>query len=228
MIDHRRQRGRLAAPGGAGDEDEALGLFAEPREIPWQAQLLEAEDPVRDQSHRRRHAVVLAEHVDAQASDPRHRVSEVDVQAVAELGAAALVEGGLEGGAHRVRARDPRVGDLDQAAVEAPARTMPLGQVEIGDSLRRHAPDPAVEVGRAERHGGRLRDRGMGGRGFARARLARPIARAAERCQRLIEEARRDPDRSCHQSGKELAHAFERLRGRIVHEAEGENVELGF
>ena len=48
LIEHRRERRRLARPGGAGDEDETAMLLSESRDPGRKAELVEARNHARD------------------------------------------------------------------------------------------------------------------------------------------------------------------------------------
>src|SRR6185503_16836235 len=75
-------------------------------------------------------------------------------------------------------------------------------------------------AGRGRRRGrGRILGGGAGGA---------PLVRATQRSERGVEEARRDADRLGHYAGQELAHSVERLRRRIVDEAEREPIAVEF
>ena len=59
VVDHRRKRGRLAAAGGAGDEDEALVELAELLQCLRKLQGVEREDIHGDLAEDGRHAPVI-------------------------------------------------------------------------------------------------------------------------------------------------------------------------
>ena len=84
VVEHRRERRRLARAGGAGDEHEAAVLAGEAADAGRQAQLLEARHVARDDAEGERDGAALAEGVDAEARQALGRVGEVEVAALVE------------------------------------------------------------------------------------------------------------------------------------------------
>ena len=67
VVDHRRERRRLARAGRAGDEHEAAVLLGEPADAGRHVERLEARDLARDDAADDRDRSALAERVDAEA-----------------------------------------------------------------------------------------------------------------------------------------------------------------
>jgi hypothetical protein len=151
---------------------------------------------------------------------PRHvggRVAEVDVVLVGELSLVAFVEHGLEQLQHILGSQHAGVADLDDAAVDAPARLAPGGEMKIGRALGRHALDHAVQRGGRCRRGVRLRG----------ALAGAPLLAPAVRGHGLVEQLRIDAHRLDLHAGQQLQRAAQDLRGGVVHEAQGEGLALG-
>src|SRR3954451_11821627 len=92
LVDHRRERRRLARAGRPGDEHEAARLLDEVHEDRRQAERLERRDVLRDRAHDRADRRALEEGVDAEAGLAGHRVGEVDLPLLLELLALVVVE----------------------------------------------------------------------------------------------------------------------------------------
>ena len=84
LVEHGRQRRRLAAAGRPGDEDEPAGPFGERREDRRQSQILEAFDLFGNQPVDRAHRAALVEHVRAEARDASNPEREVELQRLFE------------------------------------------------------------------------------------------------------------------------------------------------
>ena len=84
VVEHRRERRRLARAGRARDEHEAAVLLGEPLHARRQAQLLEARHLARDHAERERDRAALAEGVDAEAGQALGGVRDVEVAALVE------------------------------------------------------------------------------------------------------------------------------------------------
>ena len=91
LVDHRRQRGRLARAGRAGDEHEAARLARELVHGRRQAELVDRGQPERDQAERGADRAALVVGVDAEARVAGDRVGEVELPV--GLQALALVAG---------------------------------------------------------------------------------------------------------------------------------------
>ena len=102
LVEHGRERRRLAGAGRSRDEHQPALLVRESRDTSGQVQLAEARDLVRDHTERERDRASLAEPVDAKARKPLGRVGRVEVAALVEQqttprdGACDLVEDGFE------------------------------------------------------------------------------------------------------------------------------------
>ncbi len=75
VVNHRRERGRLARAGGPGDEDQAAGAPEQPLDVLAQADLLEGQELVRDQPQDDAGVAALLEDGDAEAGLRRRRRS---------------------------------------------------------------------------------------------------------------------------------------------------------
>ena len=84
LVEHRRERRRLARPGCARDEDEAALLLGEPGNAGREVEISEAGDLVRDHAEGERDRAALPEAVHAEAREPGRRVGEVEVAALVE------------------------------------------------------------------------------------------------------------------------------------------------
>ena len=81
VVDHRRERRRLARAGRPGHEHEALRQAAEVLAAPRQEQLVERRDLERDRPQRQRHDALLDEAVATEAVRVAVREGEVDLLA---------------------------------------------------------------------------------------------------------------------------------------------------
>ena len=132
VVDHRRQAGRLARAGGAGAEDQAAPLLADPLEHRRQHQLADALDARRDDAEHQAHRAALLEDVAAEAAEPGHRVGDVELELLLE----ALLLAGVH---HRERHRDGvllhqplELAERQQVAVDADHRVAPDLEMEVG------------------------------------------------------------------------------------------------
>jgi len=89
LVDHRRERRRLAGAGGPGDEHEAARQLRQLAEAVGQAEILERLQLVGDDAEHRRERLALHEHVDAEAGEAGDPVREVEL--VVELEALLLI-----------------------------------------------------------------------------------------------------------------------------------------
>ena len=121
LVDHRRQRRRLAGAGRAGDEHQAARLVADLLDDRRQAELLEAEDLVRDLPEDGGDGAALVEDVRAEARQALDAEREVELEVLLE---AVL----LRVGEHRVgellglRRRQRRHVQRHELAVDADLR----------------------------------------------------------------------------------------------------------
>src|SRR5439155_9551322 len=80
LVEQRRQRGRLAAAGRAGDEDEAARAIGERREDGRQAELAEGPDLLRNEPVHRAHRAALVEHVAPEAREAADAEREIELE----------------------------------------------------------------------------------------------------------------------------------------------------
>ncbi len=84
LVDHRRQRRRLAAAGRAGDEHQAARPLGERGDDLRQAELVEALDDLRDDAVDRGDGAALVEDVAAEAGDAADAEREVELERLLE------------------------------------------------------------------------------------------------------------------------------------------------
>jgi hypothetical protein len=84
VIDHRRERARLARPGRADDQYEPAFLHHEVLETHRHAQLLDRRDVDLDVAYDHAAGAALLEHVDAEAADPFLDQREIDFHVALE------------------------------------------------------------------------------------------------------------------------------------------------
>ena len=132
VVQHRRQRRRLARAGGAGDEDQAALFVGDPLEHRRQLQLVDGRDARRDDAHDQADGAALLEDVAAEAAQVRDGVGDVDLELLLEL--VALL------GAQQRRGHGVHVGLLE---------TLGLGgrRERAVDAEHREAADLHVQVG---------------------------------------------------------------------------------
>ena len=131
LVDHRRQRRRLATAGGAGDQYQAARALRELGEDRRQAQFLEAAHLLGNQTVDRRHGATLIEDVAAEAADPTDAEREVEFLALLEpllLRVGADAVGQLLG----LGGRQRRQLERHQLAVHPHGRRGARRQVQIG------------------------------------------------------------------------------------------------
>ena len=85
VVDHRGERGALAAAGRAGDEDQAALFLRDPLQHRRQAELVDRLDPVGNDAQDEADGAALLEDVGAEAAEPRDAVGEVDFLVLPEL-----------------------------------------------------------------------------------------------------------------------------------------------
>ena len=130
-IDHRRERGRLAAAGRSRHEDEALLGLRQGAEHRREPEVLEARDLLRDLAEDGALAAVVHERVDAEASAGAERVGEVDLEVLLEVTALVVVHH-LEDQAVRLVGKERGVIDAHEVALDADHRRLAGGEVEVG------------------------------------------------------------------------------------------------
>ena len=140
VVDHRRERGRLARAGRAGDEHEAAMLLGQALDAFRQAQLREARHLVRDHAEGERDRAALAVAVDAEPRQALGRVGDVELAGLVEV---RELRGGHVG--------DERERGLEVAVVE---RRMIREQAELAVAPEhRRLADLEVNIARTEFHG---------------------------------------------------------------------------
>ncbi len=85
VVDHRRERGRLARAGRTGDEHQTALLLGQPTADRREPELLHRRDAGQHAPQHETDGSALAEDVDAEASEPGERVGEVGLVVVEEL-----------------------------------------------------------------------------------------------------------------------------------------------
>ena len=134
VIDHRRERGRLAATGGAGDEHQAALFRGDLLEHRRQAELVEVHHLDGNDAKDDADGAALLEHVAAEPAEAGNAVGQVDFLRVLELLA--------------LRRRHDRGGHLDQVLVIELLLVAHRHQVPV-DAGHGVAADLQVQVGRA-------------------------------------------------------------------------------
>ena len=134
VIDHRRERRRLAGAGRAGHEHHALMVIAELLDDRRQRELVEARDVGRDRAERRADAGLLAEDVDAKPAAIGRHIGEVEVVALVEELGLVL---GEDFSQVTLELRVADVAELDghQVAIHAQHGRNADGQVHVGAVL---------------------------------------------------------------------------------------------
>ena len=136
MVDHRRERRRLAGSGGAGEQHDPallLGQFGHHR---GQCQFLDRRDLVRDRAAGDRDQSALAERVDAKASDFVDFKREVDLVLGGEFLELGLVaEQLVQRGLGLLRAQRRRALVARELAIDAIEGGRARLQVQIGAVL---------------------------------------------------------------------------------------------
>src|SRR5690606_12154218 len=91
VVDHRRQRGRLAGTGGTDHQHQAALLHHDVLEDLGQLQLVDGGDLALDGADHHADLTALLEHVHAEAAGVLHRDRHVELEVAFELGHLALV-----------------------------------------------------------------------------------------------------------------------------------------
>ena len=144
VVDHRRQSGRLARAGRAGDEHEAARLQGDPLDDLRQVQLLERRDLGRDLPHGHADAAALPEDVDAEAAQVGRGVGEVDLVVLAEA-PDLLVGHDRRGDVLGVLGGERRLVHEEQVAVDADHRRAPGLDVQVGRVARHHLAEQFID-----------------------------------------------------------------------------------
>jgi hypothetical protein len=145
VVDHRRQRGRLAGPRRSGHEQQAPRTVAEVARDLREPDLVEAQQPVRDEAERHARPALLVE--DAHAK-PR-----LVAEPVGEVGAALLLEllevpgrRDLLHQGHGVVGLENGHVDVDEPAVAPDDGRAPHRDVEVGAVLIHDEVEKAVDL----------------------------------------------------------------------------------
>ena len=85
VVDHRRERGALAAAGRAGDQHEAAFFLGDSLQDRRQPQLVDRPNLHRDDAQHQADRAALLEDVDAEAPEARHAVGEVELLRLLEF-----------------------------------------------------------------------------------------------------------------------------------------------
>jgi hypothetical protein len=85
VVNHGRERGRLARTSGASHEHEAALLFTYLLEHRREQQLADRQDACRNQAQDEANRTALLEDVAAETTQPRHRVRDIDLKELLEL-----------------------------------------------------------------------------------------------------------------------------------------------
>ena len=194
VVDHRRQRRRLARAGRPGEQDDPARLLGERADHLGQAEVVDRPHLEGDRAAGDRDVAALAEGVDAEAREPANLVGEVGLALVRELVEQTLVgQDVLERRARcppRSAARRPSIGR--SVAVDARHRRRVHLDVEVGALPLDHVAQRSIDV---ERHhlalsGAARRLLELGGRrGLGASSRPSPCARCARqgsRCGRAL------------------------------------------
>ena len=138
VVDHGGEGRGFSGAGGAGDEDEPLGLFAKLDARPArEAEVVEAADGVRDEAENAAGGSSLEEEVCPEAAHVFHAEGEIELQILFEAGDLALAQDAVQEflrffGGERVEFQGHK------AAVDADPRRGARGDVEVGASPLNH------------------------------------------------------------------------------------------
>ena len=152
-----RERGRLAAAGGSGDQHQPHRQVAEVEQRLGQLEVVDRLDLVGDHAERRRQRAALEEHVAAVAPEAGNAVAEVHRQVLLELGLVVGLHDGVHHGADVARAQRIAIHRL-QPPVQADQRPARRAQMEIRRTQLGHLAQQEVDaaplcvVGRCDRH----------------------------------------------------------------------------
>ena len=147
VVDHRRERGRLARAGGAGEQDDPALLLGELGDHGREQQLVDRLDHHRDGAHDQRDGAALAEGVDAEARQALHGVGEVDLVLGLELGdLGRVVEHPAQDAARCPRAAALGALDRREMAVQADQRRRGDLEVEVGALVGDEVVEGFVEI----------------------------------------------------------------------------------
>ena len=153
VVDHRRERRRLARAGRAGDEHEAAVLLGEPLHARRQVELLEARHLAGDDAEGERDVAALAEGVDAEARQALGGVGDVEVAGLVErlqpLGSDP--RHGLECGEQVLLVQRRALVERRDRAVATQHRRLVQLEVDVARAEFNGAPEEGIQVHRASR-----------------------------------------------------------------------------
>ncbi len=145
LVDHRRERGRLAGAGRAGHEYETARLGGELVELRGQAEVLERLQVGGDHPEGSPEALALEVDVDAKAGETGDRVRDVDLPIDLQMLLLLRREDAIEE-ALRVVGRQPReLLDALQPAVQADDGVRARRDVQVGCTERDHVLEQVVD-----------------------------------------------------------------------------------
>jgi hypothetical protein len=147
VVDHRRQRGRLARAGRTGHQHETLGEVAQIEHALGQAELLGAQNLGGNQTEDRAGTAVVAEEVGPEAPFVGQGVGKVGIAGLLELGPVGGRSDLVENRLHLLRRDDGAALDLDHLAMQAKHRDEVGCHVQVGSSARDHALEECVDPG---------------------------------------------------------------------------------
>jgi hypothetical protein len=137
VVDHRRQRGRLARTGGADQQHQAARGHDDVLEHLRQLQFLDAGDGAADGADHHAHLAALLEHVDAEAAGILQRQGHVQFQVALELRHLALVHQRVGDLLDHAR-REAGVAQGVQLSLHLDVDRSPRGQEHVRGVLLRH------------------------------------------------------------------------------------------
>ena len=147
VVDHRRERRRLAGAGGAGEQDDPALLLGELGDRVREPELLDGLDHDRDRAHHDRDRAALQEGVDAEAAEALDGVREVDLVLGVELGELVLVLQHLRQRLARVLGEQALgAGDRLEMAVQADQGIGRDLEVEVGALSRDEIAERVIEI----------------------------------------------------------------------------------
>ncbi len=134
MADQGGKRGRFAAAGRPGDQDQAFGQARIPRQHPGGAELLQRRHLGRDDPEHRRRAGAIGEAVEAEAGARGVRDGDVDLEVGGERGPLRLIEHGVQQ-AVDLGARKRRRVERPDLAIDPQHGRVAAGQMQVGGGV---------------------------------------------------------------------------------------------
>ena len=130
VVDHRRQRGRLARAGRAGHQYQTARSARKIGEYAGRLQLFERQHARRNRSQHRGGAAILVECIDAEARQPRQVERKIGLQIFVVLLALRIVHDVVDHAVH-VFVLERRQVDAAHVAVNADHRRQPRRQMQV-------------------------------------------------------------------------------------------------